>query len=73
MIHLAPDELGMTLSNLFVQSIDQLMKSKGENVDIEMLLLNVITEFTRKWPNVAGNKNVKFDREALVEYLLVNI
>ena len=34
MIHLAPDELGMTLSNLFVQSIDQLMKSKGENVDI---------------------------------------
>lgn len=38
-----------------------------------MLLLNVITEFTRKWPNVAGNKNVKFDREALVEYLLVNI
>lgn len=73
MIHLAPDELGITLSNLFVQSIQQLMKSKGENVDIEMLLLNVITEFTRKWPNVAKNKDVKFDREALIEYLLVNI
>ena len=38
-----------------------------------MLLLNVITEFTRKWPNVAGNKNVKFNREALINYLLKNI
>ena len=63
----------MTLSKLFIQSIEQLMKSKGENTDIEMLLLNVITEFTRKWPNVAGNKNVKFNREALINYLLKNI
>ena len=38
-----------------------------------MLLLNVITEFTRKWPNVAKSKDVKFDREALIQYLLINI
>lgn len=38
-----------------------------------MLLLNVITEFTRKWPNVTGSKSVVFDREKLIEYLLRNI
>ena len=73
MIHHAPEELGMVISDLFVESIDQLLKLKGEYSDIEMLLLNVITEFARKWPNVAGNQEVKFDRKALILYLIKNI
>ena len=38
-----------------------------------MLLLNVITEFARKWPNVAGSKDTVFDRKKLTIYLLNNI
>lgn len=38
-----------------------------------MLLLNVITEFVRKWPNVAGYSDVKYNRQALITHLIDNI
>jgi hypothetical protein len=37
------------------------------------MLINVISEFIRKWPNVAANPNLKFDRKNLVIYLLKNV
>lgn len=37
------------------------------------MLINVISEFIRKWPNVAANPTLKFDRKSLVIYLLKNI
>ena len=46
--------------------------TNGKNMEIEMLLLNVITEFTRKRPNVAGSPEVKFNRKGFIEYLLKN-
>ena len=73
MIHLAPDDFGHSLSDLFVESIVQLMAANNESSEIEMLLLNVVTEFTRKWSNVAGSQEVKFDRNGFIEYLLKNI
>lgn len=73
MIHLAPDDFGHALSDLFVESINQLMVTSSSKPEIEMLLLNVVTEFTRKWPNVAGSPEVKFDRRGFIQYLLKNI
>lgn len=43
MIHLAPDDFGHSLSDLFVESIVQLMAANNESSEIEMLLLNVVT------------------------------
>ena len=73
MIHLAPEDFGHALSDLFVESIKQLMLANTMNPEIEMLLLNVVTEFTRKWPNIAGSRDVKFDRVGFIFYLLKNI
>lgn len=73
MIHLAPEDFGHALSDLFVESINQLMNAQTKNSDIEMLLLNVITEFTRKWPNIAGSHDVKFNRRGFIYHLLKNI
>jgi hypothetical protein len=49
------------------------MKSKDQKNEIEVILINVIAEFIRKWPRISANSRGKFDCNELVVYLLKNI
>ena len=40
-------------------------------MELEIILINIITEFIKKWPNVAGKLN--YDRRNLLLYLLRNV
>ena len=73
MIHQASEDFGPVLCELFVDSVKALLETKNLKVSIEIMLINVISEFIRKWPNVAGNKNTVFNRVKLINYLLNNI
>jgi hypothetical protein len=49
------------------------MKSKDQKNEIEVILINVISEFIRKWPRISANSRQKFDCDQLVVYLLKNV
>ena len=68
--HAAPVE-GPKLENLFLKSIKKLLEYQDKKSDIEMILITIITEFLKKWPNVASR--LAFDRRSLIIYLLRNV
>ena len=68
--HAAPVE-GPKLENLFLKSIKRLLEYQDRKSDIEMMLITIITEFIKKWPNVANG--LSFERRMLVLYLLRNV
>jgi hypothetical protein len=70
-IHQAAEEFGHKLENLFLKSIVKLLEFKDRKTEIEIILINIITEFIKKWPNVAAH--LKYDRKNLVIYLLKNV
>ena len=45
--------------------------NQDKKVELEIILINIITEFIRKWPNVAGK--LQYDRRSLLIYLMKNI
>lgn len=70
-IHQAAEEHGHKLENLFLKSIMRLLEFKDRKTEIEIILIGIITEFLKKWPNVASG--LRFDRPALTLYLLKNV
>lgn len=70
-IHQAAEEHGHKLENLFLKSIARLLEFKDKKSEIEIILIGIITEFLKKWPNVASQ--LKFDRPSLTIYLLKNV
>ena len=48
-----------------------MLQNQDKKVELEIILINIITEFIRKWPNVAAK--LQYDRKSLLLYLLRNI
>lgn len=48
-----------------------MLEFKDKKSEIEIILIGIITEFLKKWPNVASQ--LKFDRPSLTIYLLKNV
>lgn len=70
-IHQAAEANGCKLENLFTKSVENLLQHKDRKTELEIILINIITEFLRKWPNVASR--LHYDRKALLLYLLRNV
>lgn len=70
-IHQASEQFGEKLGNLFLKSVKHLLQNQDKKVELEIILINIITEFIRKWPNVAAK--LQYDRKSLLLYLLRNI
>lgn len=70
-IHQAAEQFGEKLGNLFLKSVKHLLQNQDKKVELEIILINIITEFIRKWPNVAGR--LQYDRRNLLLYLLRNV
>jgi hypothetical protein len=70
-IHQAPEEYGKKMGNLYLKSIENLLRFQDKKTELEVILINIITEFIRKWPNEAGRLN--YDRRGLLIYLLKNV
>lgn len=54
-----------------MKSVKHLLQNQDKKVELEIILINIITEFIRKWPNVAGR--LVYDRKGLLVYLLKNV
>ena len=70
-IHQAAEEFGKLLQNLLVKSISLLLELKDKNNELEAILIGVMTEFVRKWPNIAAQS--EYNTEVLTLYLLKNV
>lgn len=70
-IHQAAIEHGHKLENLFLKSLSRLLEFKDKKTEVEIILINIITEFVKKWPDVSTG--LEFDRKNLILYLLRNI
>lgn len=78
MINFAPGELGNNLSTLFVECVNQFLRlssNKNNKQEEELLihLLNLIIDFSEKWPDVVGNKELNYDRQLFIQVLLRNV
>lgn len=72
MIERAPGDLGNNLSALFVECVTEfisLSSRKNPNKDEQEVLIHllvIIINFTTKWPDVVGNKDVVYNRPLLI-------
>lgn len=48
-------------------------KNTKQEEEVILHLLNIIIDFSEKWPDVVGNKEVKYDRQLLIATLLKNV
>lgn len=73
-IHQASEEYGVKLVNLFVESIKKLLEVKDQRTEIEVILINIISEFIKKWPAISANPHkLSYDKKGLILYLLKNV
>lgn len=73
-IHQASEEYGVKLVNLYVESVKKLLEVKDQKTEIEIILINIISEFIKKWPVLSASPpKLTYDKKGLVVYLLKNI
>lgn len=61
MINLAPADIGIDLSSLFVECVNEflklsLKKNSRQEEEVIIHLLHLIIDFSEKWPDVVGSK-----------------
>jgi hypothetical protein len=75
MIERAPWDIGINLASLYVECVNEFLnlssrKNTKEEEEVLLHLLTIIINFSSKWPDVVGNKEVKYDREKLIYVLM---
>lgn len=70
-IYQYPCEYDCEFDSLFKKSVDMLLSLRGESTKMEIIFMNIIIEFIKKWP--VATTRLNYDRKGLVIYLLKNI